>query len=173
MDVVFIFEWLDASMLADFSKSSSGVFAGVQTVHIASMVVLGGMLLLGDLRMLNVVLTDVPSQIIIENTRKWIYLALVFIILSGIYEASAIAMKLAYNSFFFAKMVGLAMGIFFVLSIRNAVYRRAPGVVYAQGANMAGQQAETVQPWVVKLVAIANLFIWFSVAASGRWIGFS
>ncbi len=173
MDVVFIFEWLDGSMLADFSKSSSGVFAGVQTVHIASMVVLGGMLLLGDLRMLNVVLTEVPSQTIIENTRKWIYLALAFIVLSGIYEASAIAMKLAYNSFFFAKMAGLAMGIFFVLSIRSAVYRRAPGLVYAQGSNAALQQTETVRPWIVKLVAVANLAIWFSVAASGRWIGFS
>ncbi len=174
MDLVFIFEWLDTSLLAEFSKSSSGIFALVQTVHIASMVVLGGMIMLGDLRMMNMVLTKVPSAIIIENTKKWIYLALVFIILSGIYEASAIAMKLAHNSFFFAKMAGLAMGIAFILSIRSAVYARAPGAAAQQEAGSGTQQQpETVSPMVVKLVAFTSLLIWFSVASAGRWIGFS
>ena len=170
MDLVFIFEWLDTSLLADFAKSWAGFFAVVQTVHIASMVVLGGMILLGDLRMLNVLLTDVPSEHVLKNTTKWIYLALLFIILSGIYEASAIAMKLAYNSFFFAKMIGLTMGIIFILTLRSAVYRRAPA---ALTLSQEQQGSESVQPWVVKLVAMTSLLIWFSVAASGRWIGFS
>lgn len=173
MDLVFIFEWLDTSQLAEISKASAGVFAMVQTVHIASMVMLVGMILLGDLRMLNVILTDVPSGLIIKNTKKWIYLALLFIILSGIYEASAIAMKLAHSSFFFAKMAGLSMGVAFIISIRSAVYLRAPGLVYAEGSTEALPQSETVKPWVVNLVAITSLSIWFSVAASGRWIGFS
>lgn len=172
MDLVFIFEWLDTSLLAEISKSSSGLFAVIQTVHIASMVVLGGMILLGDLRMLNVVLTDVPSEIIIKNTKKWIYLALLFIVLSGIYEASAIAMKLAHNSFFFAKMAGLGMGIIFLLTIRSAAYRRAPSAGHQPEA-LTQQPSETLPTWVIKLVAIANLLIWFSVAAAGRWIGFS
>lgn len=170
MDIVFIFEWLDTSLLAEIAKSSSGIFAVVQTIHIASMVVLGGMIMLGDLRMMNVLLTNVPSEIILKNTKKWIYPALVFIILSGIYEASAIAMKLAHSSFFFAKMAGLAMGIAFMLSIRSAVYARAPGVAQ-RGAD--GGQFEAVSPLAVKLVAITSLFIWFNVASAGRWIGFS
>ncbi|RLA52010.1 MAG: hypothetical protein DRR42_08675 [Gammaproteobacteria bacterium] len=173
MDLVFIFEWLDTSTLADISKASAGVFAMVQTVHIASMVMLVGMILLGDLRMLNVVLTDVPSETIIKNTGKWIFLALVFIILSGIYEASAIAMKLAHNSFFFAKMAGLSMGIIFILTLRGAVYRRAPGLVYPAGSSEVLPQSEILEPWVVKLVAVTSLCIWLSVAAAGRWIGFS
>jgi hypothetical protein len=172
MDLVFIFEWLDASLLADVSKSSAGVFALVQTVHISSMVVLIGMILLGDLRMLNVLLTEVPSEIVLRNTRKWIFFGLMFIVLSGIYEASAIAMKLAYNTFFFAKMAGLAMGVLFLLTIRNAVYARAPA------GNSHGELSDTthtekLSPWIVKLVAVTSLVIWLSVAANGRWIGFS
>lgn len=171
MDLLFLFEWLDTSALAEISKSSAGIFAMIQTVHIASMVVLGGMLVLGDLRMLNILLTNVPSALIINNTKKWIYLALFFIIVSGIYEASAIAMKLAHNSFFFAKMAGLGMGILFMLTIRDAIYRRAPGAVEANAP--VATSADVVSPWIVKLVAVANLTIWFGVAASGRWIGFS
>ena len=168
MDIVFIFEWLDATWLAGFAKSYAGLFSMVQAVHILSMVMLCGMLILGDLRMLNVVLTGVPSDVILQNTKKWIYIGLAGIILSGIYEASAIAMKLATNSFFWAKMAGLAMGIVFILSVRSAIYSRAPEVI---GSN--GPQSDAVEAWVVKLVALANLFIWFSVAANGRWIGFS
>ena len=168
MDVVFIFEWLDASWLSDLARTSAGLFSMVQAVHILSMIMLVGMIILGDLRMLNVVLTGVPSDVILQNTKKWIYIGLVGIILSGIYESSAIAMKLAYNSFFFAKMAGLTMGIVFMLSIRSAVYRRAPEVI---GSN--GPRPDAVEAWVVKLVAVAHLFIWFSVAANGRWIGFS
>tara|TARA_R110000787_G_scaffold9353_9_gene32770 strand:- start:1915 stop:2433 length:519 start_codon:yes stop_codon:yes gene_type:complete len=172
MDLLFIFEWLDTSLLAEISKSSAGIFAMVQTVHIASMVMLVGMLLLGDLRMMNVLLTNVPSKVVIDNTQKWIYLALVFIILSGIYEASAIAMKLAHNSFFFAKMAGLSMGIVFFLTIRSAVYRRAPDAAHEQEVT-THQPSDALPSWSIKLVAVANLLIWFSVAASGRWIGFS
>jgi len=168
MDIVFIFEWLDASWLSDLARTSAGLFSMVQAVHILSMVMLCGMLILGDLRMLNVVLTGVPSDIILQNTKKWIYIGLVGIILSGIYESSAIAMKLATNSFFWAKMAGLSMGIVFMLSVRSAVYTRAPEVIAS-----TGPKSDTVDAWVVKLVALANLLIWFSVAANGRWIGFS
>ncbi len=168
MNVVPFFEWLDASWLASFAKTYAGLFSMVQAVHILSMVMLVGMIILGDLRMLNVVLKGVPSGVIIRNTKKWIYIGLTGIVLSGIYESSAIAMKLAYNSFFWAKMAGLVMGIVFMLSVRSAIYSRAPEVIASNGP-----QSEAVEAWVVKLVALANLFIWFSVAANGRWIGFS
>ena len=81
-------------------------------------------------------------------------------------------MKLAHNSFFFAKMTGLALGIVLILTIRSAVYARAPGVIQSDSADGAWQ-LEPVQPWVVKLIAIASILNWFGVATAGRWIGFS
>ena len=167
MDLLFVFEWLDASMLADISKSSAGIFSIVQAIHILSMVMLIGMILLGDLRILNVLLRDVPSDVVVANTGKWIKIALVCIILSGIYEASAIAMKLYFNMFYWAKMAGLAMGLVYMYVFRNPIYK-------AYALAVAGNApAEAVSPAVVKLIAVTNLVIWLTVAASGRWIGFS
>ena len=74
MNVVPFFEWLDATWLASFAKTYAGLFSMVQAVHILSMVMLVGMIILGDLRMLNVVLKGVPSDVIIQNTKKWIYI---------------------------------------------------------------------------------------------------
>jgi hypothetical protein len=166
MDLLFIFEWIDTSLLAEISKEWGGIYAIVQTIHLSGMALLGGMILLGDLRMLNLILKDVPAEVVIRNTDFLIKLALLFMIISGIFMMSAVAIKLYYNSFFLVKMIGLLMGLVFLFTIRQQVYRRSFNELNAVN-NIA------IHPLSIRLVAVANLIIWYSVAASGRWIGFS
>jgi hypothetical protein len=158
MDLLFLFEWLDTSALAHVSKAYGGLFAMVQGVHLVSLAMLGGMIILSDLRLLNVLMSDVPVLTVIEGTQKWINIALAFMVLSGIFMASAVAIKLYYNLFFWSKMAGLGMGFVFLYGIKLPLLRR---------------HFDAINPWVLRLIAIASLMIWFSVAASGRWIGFS
>jgi len=158
MDVLFIFEWLDGSFLATISKAYGGVFAVVQMFHLLSMALLGGMVILGDLRLLNILMTDIPSDTVLENTNKWFTVGLIGLILSGIFMSSAVALKLYYNEMYWAKMASLALGVVFVYAIRRPLLR------YAH---------DTLNPRVLKITAITSLIIWFTVAASGRWIGFS
>ncbi|MFU8814730.1 MAG: DUF6644 family protein [Pseudomonadales bacterium] len=158
MDVLAFFHWLDGSILADIAKAYGGVFAVVQMFHLLAMAMLGGMVLLGDLRMLGVLMKDVPSEVVIDNTRKWFNLALMVLILSGIYMSSAVALKLYYNDMFWAKMTSLAIGILFVYFVRGP---------------LLNSDHRSLNPWVVRLTAAASMTIWFTVAASGRWIGFS
>jgi hypothetical protein len=158
MDVLFLFEWLDGSLLASMSKAYGGVFAVVQMFHLLSMAMLGGMVLVGDLRLLGVVLTDVPSESVIQGTYKWFTIALTVLILTGIFMSSAVALKLYYNEMFWAKMGSLALGILFTYAIRR------PLLSFAH---------DTINVWALRLLAITSIIIWFTVAASGRWIGFS
>lgn len=158
MDALAFFQWLDGSTLAALSKANGGVFALVQTVHLAAMALLGGMVLLLDLRLLGIVMTGVPADTVVVNTRRWIGWALVAMACSGIYMASAVAIKLYYNMFFWSKMAGLAMGLAFLYGLKFPLLK--------QGVSELG-------PWTVRSMAAASLMIWFSVAASGRWIGFS
>lgn len=158
MDVYFFFEWLDNSLLAQMSKAYGGVFAVVQMFHLLSLALLGGVVLLGDLRLLGVMLRDVPSEVVIENTHKWFNVALVGVTLSGIFMSSAVAIKLYYSEMFWAKMTALATGVIFVYAIRRPLLR------YDHGS---------INPWVLRLVAVTSITIWFTVGACGRWIGFS
>ncbi len=159
MDLLPFFEWLDTSILADIAKAYGGVFAVVQMFHLLALSLLGGTVLLGDLRLLGVVMKDVPSEVVIQNTQKWFSVALVILILSGLFQAAAVAMKLYYNEMFWAKMTGLAAGIVFVYAIRRPLLLRF--------------DHDTINPWVLRLIAVTSMTIWFTVAASGRWIGFS
>jgi|TARA_B110000977_G_scaffold182081_1_gene243363 hypothetical protein len=145
-------------MLADISKAYGGVFAVVQMFHLLGMSMLGGMVLVGDLRLLNILLKDVPSELVIENTQKWFTIALAIVMTSGIFMSSAVAMKLYYNEMFWAKMTSLGLGITFVYVIRRPLLKF---------------KHDTLNPWTIKLVAVTSISIWFTVAAAGRWIGFS
>ena len=158
MDLLFLFEWLDASFLATLSKAYGGVFAVVQMFHLLAMALMGGMVLVADLRLLGVLLSDVSSEKVCEHAHKWFTVGLIVMIISGVFMSSAVALKLYYNEMFWAKMIALLIGILFVFFIRR------PLLHYAH---------DTINPWALKLTAVASLIIWFVVAASGRWIGFS
>ncbi|RZO72710.1 MAG: hypothetical protein EVA67_00555 [OM182 bacterium] len=158
MDFYPFFDWLDTSPLATISKAYGGVFAVVQMLHLLGMSMLGGMVILGDLRLMNILMRETPSEVIIENTQKWFGVALVMVVISGIFMSSAVSLKLYYNEMFWAKMSALAVGVLFFYFIRRPLLK----FPHSQ-----------LNPWTLRTVAVSSLLIWFTVAASGRWIGFS
>ena len=158
MDLLFIFEWLDASILADMSKAYGGVFAMVQVVHLVALAMLGGAVLVSDLSLLGILLTDVSSESVVNNMDRWFSRALIVIAVSGVFMSSAVAIKLYYNEMFWAKMIGLSFGAAFVYFVRRPLLRHPH---------------QTINVWSIRLIAVSSMIIWFTVAASGRWIGFS
>ena len=158
MELLFIFEWLDTSVLADISKAYGGVFAVVQMVHLVSLALLGGAILITDLRLLGLVLRDVPSEVVASNMDRWFTLALIVMAISGIFMSSAVAIKLYFNEMFWAKMIGLSVGALFVYFVKRP---------------LLAHPHDTINDWALRLLAISSIAIWFTVAASGRWIGFS
>ena len=116
------------------------------------------MVLVSDLRLLGVLLTDVPSSRVVANSNRLFDWSLLVMILSGIFMSSAVALKLYYNEMFWAKMTALLIGVLFIYLIRRPLLRHPH---------------ESLHGWTVKAVAVSSLLLWFTVAACGRWIGFS
>ena len=152
------FEWLENSGLGQAAKSYGGVYAMAQSFHLMSLALLGGSVLVTDLRLLGVVLHDVPSESVADGAHRWFKVALTIVILSGIFMVAGVATKAYYNEFYWAKMIALVVGIVFVFAIKRPLLRTE----HAQ-----------LRPWLLKLVAVASITVWFTVAACGRWIGFS
>ncbi len=159
MELLGFFEWMETSLLGTIGKTYGGVYAIAQSLHLMSLVVLGGAVIVSDLRLLNLLLKDVSSEVVLEQAHRWFKAALFSVIATGVFMAAAVALRLYYNQFFWAKMISLLAGVLFVFMIKRPLLTSAP---HAQ-----------ISPLAVKLVALASLAIWFSVAATGRWIGFS
>jgi len=159
MELLGFFEWMETSLLGTIGKTYGGVYAIAQSLHLMSLVVLGGAVIVSDLRLLNLLLKDVSSEVVLEQAHRWFKAALFSVIATGVFMAAAVALRLYYNQFFWAKMISLLAGVLFVFMIKRPLLTSAP---HAQ-----------ISPLAVKLVALASLAIWFGVAATGRWIGFS
>ena len=152
------FEWMETSLFGVIGKTWGAAFAIVEAFHLMAMALLGGAVLVSDGRLLGVLLTGLPSKLVLDNAHKIFLIGLGIMILTGIFMACGVAMKIYYLNVYWYKMLALTVGIVFVFFVKRPLF--------ANGS-------ENVQPWITRLAAISSLMIWFTVAATGRWIGFS
>jgi hypothetical protein len=158
MNLLSFFEWLEASPIGVFVKDQAATFAVIEAVHLMALALLGAAVVSADLRLLNVVMRDIPSNKVTDEAHRWFKVALVALLVTGFFMLAGVATKCYHNPFYWAKMCALAIGIVFVFAVRAPLLRK---------------DHTQLNPWTLKLVALASMSIWFVVAASGRWIGFS
>ncbi len=153
-----LFEWMETTPFGVIGQTWGAAFATVEAVHLLAMAVLGGSVLVSDGRLLGVMFADVPLRQVQDQCHRLFVWSLGLMVLTGVFMACGVAIKIYYLEVFWYKMLALATGVVFVFLVRRPLLR---------------QDIDSIHPWVLRLVAIASLLVWFSVAATGRWIGFS
>jgi len=152
------FEWMETTWLGAIGKTWGAAFAVVEAFHLLGMALLGGAVLVGDGRLLGLCFTDIPQRWVQDQVYKVFKIGLIVLLLTGVFMACAVAVKIYYLPVYWYKMLALATGILFALYIRRPL--------------LAGD-IEQMSPMVLRLVGLSSIMIWFTVAATGRWIGFS
>jgi hypothetical protein len=158
MNLLPIFEALENGPIGFFMKDKQVTFATVETLHLLALAVLGGAVFVSDLRLLGVVLKNVPSKDITDAAHKWFTGALIVLLVTGFFMLAGVATKCYHNPYYWTKMTTLAVGILFAFFVRRPL--------------LAGDYSE-INPSTLKMVGLASISLWVVVAASGRWIGFS
>lgn len=153
-----IFEWSETTPFGRIGKTWGAAFAFVEAIHLIGLAVLGGCVIAADGRLLGVLLTDVPAQQVVDRTHRVFVWALITLLATGIFMACGVATKIYFLPVYWFKMLALAAGILFHFYIRKP---------------LLGHNIEEINPVVLKMVALASILVWFMVAATGRWIGFS
>ena len=153
-----LFKWMEATPPGVISQTYGAVFALVEAAHLIAMAVLGGAVLVADGRLLGLILRDFPLRRVLDQSHRLFVWSLAAMILTGVFMACGVALKVYYLNVFWYKMLALVTGVLFVFFVRRPLLRG---------------DVENINPQLLRLVGIASLMIWFSVAATGRWIGFS
>jgi hypothetical protein len=149
------FEWCEASGIGQAIRNSLWLFPVVEAVHLLGLCLLGGAILVVDLRLLGVGLRQ-PIPEVAGYARPWLLLAIAIMLATGIPLFLSESIKCYYSQAFWTKITTLPFALGFAFTIRQRVAARA--------------SEATIQ---TKLVALISLGLWFTVAAAGRWIGFS
>jgi len=158
MTVHDLFQIIEASWIGDQLRDSYWKFPAVEAVHLLGLAVIGGAVLLVDLRMLGFGLTRTPVSQLAKDVRPYLNTSLVVMLLTGYALFASEATKCYDHDAFWFKMGSLALAILFTYTVRAGVTRKPDGHVSAGS---------------LKLTAIVSLLLWTGVGIGGRWIGFS
>lgn len=151
------FEWCESLWLGQFIVNSNWLFPVIEAVHLLALSALGGAVLVVDLRLMGLGLKSRSTSELWRAARPWMLGAIAMMIATGVPLFLSEPIKCYYNDSFWVKMTALPIAIAFAFTIRARV--TADGV-----RNTARRQM---------LVGALSIALWFTVAAAGRWIGFS
>jgi uncharacterized membrane protein len=152
-----IFKWFDSSWIGHFVSDSRWMFPAIEAVHIVALCLMFGAILMLNLRLLGVTLTEKPVKQLARELAPWVFCSLVIILITGVLLFSSEALKSYASVPFQVKMVFLGAAMLF----HYTVYRRITKTDDAQ-----------ISPALGKLAAIVSILLWLGVGIGGRGIGF-
>ena len=156
MSLHSLFMDLAHSPLGHAMQTSKWDFAIVEMVHLLALAVLGGSVLIVDLRLLGVILKGESARDIGRDLDRLLLGSLLVMVVSGVALLSEEAGKCYYSPAFRCKMALLAAAILFYFTL----HRRA---LIHTGSGKPSLWA--------RFAAVVSLLLWLGVGVAGRAIG--
>ena len=151
-DVLWEFaKWSEATSLGRTIRNSEYAFPMIEFVHLAGLALIGGAVLIVDLRLLGFGLKKTSVAQLARDAQPYVTGSLIVMLVTGIALYSSEATKCYASAAFWIKMVCLLLAMIFTYTVKK---------------NVAARDHEN------KLVGAFSILLWFGVAWGGRWIGF-
>jgi hypothetical protein len=150
-------QWIQYSQPLVEMRSSPWLFPVIAVIHLMGLTVIGGSVLLVDLRLLGLGLSRQPVARLARDAERWLLFSLPVMLSTGLLLFMCFATKYYFLKFFWVKMASLLLVLVFTFSVRR---------------NVVMADETRISPVRSKLVALVSLSLWTTVALGGRWIGF-
>jgi hypothetical protein len=150
-------EWCNGTSLGHGIRDSVWLFPFVEIFHLIALGVLGGTILIVNMRLLGMRFPDEPVSELERDVRPWMLGSLAVMLASGFLLFSTEAVKMYGNAGFRIKMLFLLVAIIFTFTIHRKV---------------AATDETRISPVWRKLTAIISLLLWAGVGLGGRSIGY-
>ena len=158
MSVLDFFHWCEQSGIGNAIRQSSWLFPVIEAIHLLGLGVIGGAVLVVDLRLLGLGLRRQSTAELARDAQPWLIGSLLLMMTTGGLLFLSESIKLYYHEAFWFKMASLILAIVFTFTIQRKVIL----------------EGETrMRPVWSKVVALVSILLWSGVGIGGRWIGFS
>ena len=158
MSLLTFFQWCEASGIGETIRKSSWLFPVIEAIHLLGLGVIGGAVLVVDMRLLGLGLKRQSAAELTRNAQPWLVGSLVLMIITGGLLFLSEAIKCYYHDAFWFKMSCLFLAIVFTFTIQRKVIMT---------------DESRLRPLWSKVVAVVSVLLWAGVGIGGRWIGFS
>ncbi|MCY4588056.1 MAG: hypothetical protein OXB98_18650 [Bryobacterales bacterium] len=157
MSLLSFFEWCEDTAVGHAIRDSLWLFPVIESVHLLALALIGGAILVVDLRLLGLGLRSQPVARLAREAQPWLVGGLVVMLSTGVLLFLSESIKCYYSPPFWYKMTFLLLALLFTATVRRKV---------------AAASETSLGPVWGKLVALVSLALWFGVGFSGRWIAF-
>ena len=157
MSLLPLFQAVESSAVGNAIRDSVWLFPAIEGVHLLALALIGGAVLIVDMRLLGLFLKRHPVEYLAAQVSPYLVGALATMIVTGLLLFSSEAIKCYYNTAFWWKMTFLALATIFTFTVRR----------------MVTSDEMRFGPVWAKLVALSSVALWSGVGIGGRWIGFS
>ena len=154
MDLLPLFQWFEATAIGTTIRESLWMFPMIQCGHLLALAMLGGAVLVVDLRLLGLGLRSVTVAELARAVHPWLVGSLATIVGTGVLMFLSEAMKCFYSPPYWYKMGLLLVATVFAFTVRRRVL---------------GSEVGRVGAW---LTAVTSMGLWLGVGFAGRWIAF-
>lgn len=153
-----LFYYIEHTAHGTAIRDSIWQFAAIEAVHLLALAVIGGAVLVVDLRLLGFGLRRQPVSQVARDAAPFLHGSLFVMLLTGYLLMASLAESKYYVNFAFQlKMLFLVLAILFTYTIRRSYVRR---------------EESRINPGVAKIIAIVSILLWSGVGIMGRGIGF-
>ena len=157
MDLLPVFEWLEDTAIGVVIRDSLWLFPVIEAVHLLALALIGGTILIVDLRLLGFGIRSQSSATLAKSLHPWLVGGLITMVATGVPMFLSEAIKCYYSPPFWYKMSFFAVALVYTFTVRKRI---------------AASNAEVLGPVWGRLSALVSLGLWFCVGFAGRWIAF-
>src|SRR5258705_8577601 len=152
------FQALEAGPIGEAIRESTWLFPFIEAFHLVGLAVIGGAILIVDVRLLGLGLKRQPVRELARDAQPWVIGGVIFMISSGVPLFLAEAIKCYYSFAFWTKMTALLLAIIFTFTVRRRI-------------TLADEAR--VGPLWMRVVGATSILLWSTVRSGARGIGLS
>src|SRR5712691_6456504 len=121
MNLLPFFQWCEATSLGTAIRETTWAFAVIESMHLLALCVIGGSILVVDLRLLGFGLRHQRINDLARDAQPWLNRSLAVMLITGIGLFLSEPTKCYYSTPFWFKMTSLALAILFTYSVHRKV----------------------------------------------------
>jgi hypothetical protein len=154
-------QWVAGLDIFTSLRESALAYPIIMSLHLSSIAVFGGLILMTDLRLLGLAMSNTPVSDVIAQTRIWKRIGFVVMVTCGILLAGAKLDKYYDNPYFQLKLLFLTL-----VGVHAIVFHRS---VYGNASEL--DRTPAIPP-IAKTAACLSLVLWIGILSCGRWIAY-
>ena len=150
------FQWMGTLPMSQYFLSTTWSTPIVQVIHLVAIAAFVGAVLIVDMRLLGVGLTETPLRKLARSAEPWLIGAFIVLLITGLPQLTSTALKQYYSPFFWWKMEAMLLALVLTVTVRRKMTR---------------MDDASLGPFWPKVVGITSMGLWAAVIIGARLIG--